>query len=126
MDTIGNLLTSIRNAELASHDELTVPDAKQSLAVLDILKAEGYVHDVKPVEATSAEKRVRITLTQPLSRHHYRRLSKPGRRLYVAADRIPSVRSGFGFVIVSTSKGMMTGKKAKSAGLGGELICEVY
>lgn len=122
MDTLGNLLTSIRNAEAASHRELTVPFAKSSLAVLGILKENGYIEGFK--ENDAAKKGIEIQLV-PGVRHTYKRLSKPGRRLYTASHDIPMILRGLGMVIVSTSKGMMTGKAARKQEIGGELICEV-
>jgi small subunit ribosomal protein S8 len=123
MDPIANLLTSIRNAEAASHSELTVPHAKASLAILSILKKNGYITDFSEQNDTMP-KRISITLVMDI-RHKYKRLSTPGRRLYTVAKDIPIVLRGVGMVIVSTSKGMMTGKEARKLMLGGELICEV-
>ncbi len=124
MDTIANLLTSIRNAELANHAQVSAPFSKQSAAVLSVLKKEGYIANV--TETTEgAHKRLSIQLV-PNTRHHIKRISTPGRRLYTSADRIPTVLRGLGHVVISTSKGVMTGKEAKKQGLGGELICEVY
>ncbi|HSI20638.1 MAG TPA: 30S ribosomal protein S8 [Verrucomicrobiae bacterium] len=122
MDTIGNLLTSIRNAEGASHTQVTVPFSTQSMAILDILKAEGYIEGATATE--DAKKKIVIDLV-PGIRHSLKRISTPGRRLYTPATAIPMVLRGLGMVIVSTSKGMMTGKNARRQNLGGELICEV-
>jgi small subunit ribosomal protein S8 len=92
------------------------------MAVLAILKKNGYIADA---EATDAVKReIIISLNQNV-KHSYKRISKPGRRLYTAAQDIPIVLRGLGMVVVSTSKGMMTGKDANKQNLGGELICEV-
>jgi small subunit ribosomal protein S8 len=124
-DITGNLLTSIRNAELASRSTLTVPNAKMSVAVLAILVKNGYVASYE-VRTEGAKSFIDITLPTPLKRNHYRRLSTPGRRLYTPARAIPTVLRGLGMVIVSTSAGLMTGKEAKKKNLGGELICEVY
>lgn len=122
MDTIGNLLTSIRNAEAAGHSTTSVPFSKMSMAVLAILKEEGYIVDMK--ETDDAKKRIEITLVEGI-RHSYKRISKPGRRLYTPSRDIPMVLRGLGMVIVSTSKGLMTGKNARKQNLGGELICEI-
>ncbi len=124
MDTIANLLTSIRNAELASHTQVSAPFSKQSAAVLSVLKKEGYITNFSET-MDGAHKRLSIDLV-PNTRHHIKRISTPGRRMYTSADRIPTVLRGLGRVIISTSKGIMTGKEAKKLGLGGELICEVY
>jgi len=125
MDPIGNLLTSIRNAEMVAHTTLTVRYSKVNLAILDILKKTGYISSF--AEITEGKKKdIAVTLLQPVEKHHYRRLSKPGRRLYTPADRIPTVLRGLGIVVVSTSKGLMIGKQAKKLGLGGELLFEAY
>jgi small subunit ribosomal protein S8 len=125
MDRLGNLLTSIRNAELARHAMVTVPFANVSMDVLAILKKTDYITDFVAREDGS-KKFIDITLAQPSTIHHYKRISKPGRRLYTSAQKIPMVLRGLGMVIVSTSKGVMTGKDAHKQKLGGELICEVY
>jgi small subunit ribosomal protein S8 len=121
MDTLGNLLTSIRNAEMADHAALTVPLSKASVAVLEILKSEKYIAGFKADEKARI---INIDLVEGV-RHSYKRLSTPGRRLYTPARDIPMVLRGLGMVIISTSKGMMTGKAARRQKLGGELICEV-
>jgi small subunit ribosomal protein S8 len=127
MDRIGNLLTSLRNAELAGHSKLVVPHAKLSEAVLANLKKAGYISEFKVTgEKNSPIKTVAIELPTPVARHHYKRLSTPGRRLYTTADRIPRVLRGLGDVIITTSKGVMLGKEARKHNLGGELICEIY
>lgn len=125
MDTLSNLLTSIRNAELANHSELTVPYAKTSEAVVTILKKHGYVTDFKKSD-DAVKPTMHITLPTPVVRHNYKRISKPGRRLYTEASRIPTVLRGLGIVIVSTPKGMLSGKDARKQNVGGEIICEVY
>jgi small subunit ribosomal protein S8 len=121
MDTISNLLTSLRNAELASHASTTVPDTKLSRAVLGVLTENGFVG------AFSAENgNLTVPLTQPSIRHHYKRISKPSRRVYVGSLKIPTVRQGLGTVILSTSAGVLSGAAARKQRLGGELLCEVY
>ncbi len=124
-DTIGNLLTSIRNAELAERASTTAPFAKTSVAILEILEKTGYIagHEVREVDK---KKYIDISIAQPFERHHYKRISTPGRRLYTSAQAIPMVLRGLGMVIVSTSAGIMIGKEARKRKLGGELICEVY
>lgn len=121
MDTLGNLLTSIRNAEAVNHSQTTVPFSKVSLAVLAILKDNGYIANAT---ANEGDRSITVDLQQGI-KHSYKRLSKPGRRLYTSSQDIPMVLRGLGLVIVSTSKGMMTGKDARKQKLGGELICEV-
>lgn len=124
MDTIGNLLTSIRNAEMAGHASVSVPSSRLSQAVCEKLQVAGVVTGVTTVEATP---RARLELTlKPGVQHHLRRISTPGRRLYTDVARIPRVRQGFGTVLISTPKGVLTGSEARKARVGGELICEIY
>lgn len=125
MDTLSNLLTSIRNAEMARHTALTVPHSKMSAAVLEVLKTNGYITSYK-TEGEGVQQKLAIELPQPVKVHSYRRISKPGRRLYTPVSEIPIVIRGLGMVILSTPKGVMSGKQAKKQNLGGELICEVY
>ena len=125
MDTISNLITSIRNAEMASHASVTVPSSKIAQHVLEILKAKGYIagYVVKEAKPQSV---IEIGLIRPRIVHHYRRISKPGRRVYVPCSEIPKVLNGLGMVILSTSQGVMAGQEARKRKIGGELLCEVY
>lgn len=125
MDTLGNLLTSIRNAEMARHAATSVPASKASAALLEILKANGYIKGFS-TRSEGVKQLIDVTLTGDGVVHHYKRISKPGRRLYTDAKNIPVVLRGMGMVVISTSAGMMTGKQARKQKLGGELICEVY
>jgi small subunit ribosomal protein S8 len=127
-DPIADMLTRIRNAINVRKHEVTMPHSKVKEAVATLLKKNGFVDDVKVVDATIGK-----TLKVVINGEHENaritkidRLSKPGRRYYAGADEIPVVMRGRGVVIVSTSKGMMTGKEAKQQGIGGELICKVY
>lgn len=126
MDTIANLITSIRNAEMAGHKSLTVPNSKIALNLLEILKEQRYLKGYTVKEDIQFQP-IEITLQANLDEaHHYRRISKPGRRMYVNHKTIPSVRRGNGLVVISTSLGLLTGSDAKKKGVGGEIICEVY
>ncbi|MBW4061494.1 30S ribosomal protein S8 [Candidatus Saccharibacteria bacterium] len=125
-DPIADLLTRIRNATMARHNQISMPYSKMKEAIAAILKTSGYVADVKTAEA-GGFKSLEITL------HDDRetitsliRVSKPGRRVYVGASEIPTVLNGRGLVILSTSGGLMTGREARKKGLGGELICKVW
>ena len=123
MDTLSNVLTCLRNAELASRSSVTLATTKATATLLQVLLANGYVHSVQPnADVTKLD----VVLNQPIVRHHFKRISKPSRRVYVGADKIPSIRQGTGMVVLSTSKGVMTGKEARRHRLGGELLCEVY
>lgn len=127
-DPIADMLTRIRNAIAVNKYEVVLPHSKVKQAVAELLKESGFVKDVKVSEAKIG-KSLKVVISnelEPARITEIARLSKPGRRYYVAAAEIPSVKSGRGVVIVSTSRGMMTGQQAKAAGIGGELICKVY
>jgi len=131
-DPIADLLTRIRNAIAVKHASVAVPYSKINHAVAQILKDEGYVADV----AVTDEKPVRmivITLKYWGKRREQRsvitnlkRISKPGRRIYVGKDEIPWVLSGMGISILTTPKGVMTGQRARREGVGGEVLCYVW
>jgi small subunit ribosomal protein S8 len=129
-DPIADMLTRIRNAINVRKREVSMPHSKVKEAVATLLKESGFVSNVTVSDATVGIGKV---LTVTINGEHenariteINRMSKPGRRYYVSAADIPVVKRGRGVVIVSTSKGMMTGKQAKAAGIGGELICKVY
>jgi small subunit ribosomal protein S8 len=127
-DPIADMLTRIRNAALARHDRTEVPASKMKKAVADILKSEGSIADVRPSEGNAGK----LTIVLKYGRDRtsaidgVRRISRPGRRVYVKYDRIPRVLSGLGISILSTSHGMMSDRDARKHKLGGELICEVW
>jgi small subunit ribosomal protein S8 len=127
-DPIADLLTRIRNAIAVGKTEITVPTSKQKETVARVLKAAGYLNNVK---IEKAEPRANLIVTimgedEVSTIHEIDRVSKPGRRVYAKKAEIPKVKSGRGVYIVSTSKGVMTSREAVKAGLGGELICKVY
>jgi len=127
-DPIADMLTRIRNAINVRKSEVAMPHSKVKEAVASLLKESGFVAGVKVTDASIGK-----TLTIIINDEHENariteivRVSKPGRRYYVGSDKIPIVKRGRGLVIVSTSRGMMTGAQAKKQGVGGELICKVY
>ncbi len=125
-DPIADMLTRIRNAHLALHKEVSVPRSKMKKAMADILKQEGYVEDVNVDEDNHS---ITITLKYVKGRPAIRglkRISKPSRRVYVAAEKIPSVQNGLGICILSTSRGVLDGAAAREQKAGGELLCEVW
>ena len=127
-DPIADMLTRIRNAINVQKPEVVMPHSKVKQAVANLLKDSGFLKDVKVVDATVG-KNLKIVINDELAPAKITeivRLSKPGRRAYAGATEIPVVKSGRGLVIVSTSKGLMTGAQAKKQGIGGELICRVY
>jgi small subunit ribosomal protein S8 len=123
-DPIADMLTRIRNAHLALHKEVSVPRSKIKLVIAHILKDEGYVEDV-------AEQDADIKLTLKYSKGTpailgLKKISKPGRRVYVGSGEIPSVQNGLGICIVSTSSGVLAGGIARDKNVGGELLCEIW
>ncbi len=130
-DPIADMLTRIRNAALARHDRIEVPASKLKVAVAQILKNEGYVADVQqPTEDADNNKKFTIVLKYGRDRQSaidgIKRVSRPGRRVYVRHDRIPRVFSGLGISILSTSRGLVSDRDARRLKLGGELLCEVW
>lgn len=125
-DPIADMLTRIRNGQSANKVSVKMPSSKQKVAIADLLKAEGYITDYavsgevkKELEVTLKYfegKKVIDTLT---------RISRPGLRIYKGCDELPKVMAGMGIAIVSTSKGLMTDRAARRAGIGGEIICTV-
>jgi small subunit ribosomal protein S8 len=127
-DPIADMLTRIRNAINVRKTEVVMPHSKVKQSVAELLKTNGFVSDVKVTDATVG-KSMKIVINDEGENARITeivRLSKPGRREYVGSGDIPAVKRGRGLVIVSTSKGMMTGTQAKRQGVGGELICKVY
>lgn len=127
-DPIADMLTRIRNAINVRKSEVVLPHSKVKQAVAELLKNSGFLKDVKVVDATVG-KTLKIVINAEGENARITevvRLSKPGRREYVGSAEIPAVKRGRGIVIVSTSKGLMTGVDAKKQGVGGELICKVY
>ena len=127
-DPIADMLTRIRNAINVRKGEVLLPHSKLKQSVAELLKSSGFLNDVKVVDA-SVGKTLKIVINsdgQNARITEIVRLSKPGRREYKGAKEIPIVMRGRGIVIVSTSKGLMTGNEAKKQGIGGELICKVY
>lgn len=124
-DPIADMLTRIRNGIMSNKSEVVIPHSKLKAAVAEILQANGYLGKVS-VAQEGGFKQLNIALNGSTQPESLVRVSKPGRRIYARADEIPTVRTGRGLVIVSTSAGIMTGKEARSKGVGGELICKVY
>lgn len=127
-DPIADLLTRIRNAAAVGKTEVRVPTSKLKKVVAEQLKVNNYLADVKE-EAGKPRATLVITINKPGENSNINelsRLSKPGRRMYVKADEIPKVKSGRGLVLVSTSKGVITGQEAAKQRLGGELLLKVY
>lgn len=127
-DPIADMLTRIRNAIAVRKHEVVLPHSKVKEAVATLLKENGFVSDVAVTDATIG-KTLKVVINSDNENARITeivRMSKPGRRYYVGSDKIPVIKRGRGVVILSTSKGMMTGAEAKKQGVGGELICKVY
>ena len=128
-DPVGDMLTRIRNAGRVRHRTTTCPASQMKLAVARVLSAEGFVGEVS-TSTQDGHPSMTIALRYrddgKVIVDGIRRISKPGRRVYVGADDIPRIRSGLGTVILSTPKGVMCDRDAREAKVGGELICEVW
>lgn len=127
-DPIADLLTRIRNASMVGKTEVRLPASKLKKVVAEQLKANNYLADVK-VEAGKPRDTLVITINRPgenTTINEISRVSRPGRRVYLAAADIPKVKSGRGIVLVSTSKGVITGQEAIKQRLGGEILLKVY
>ncbi len=128
-DPIADMLTRVRNANLAGHQKVEVPSSRMKDAIAEILKAEGYI---KNFERISNNEQGMLKLYLKYGRDSQRaitgikRISKPGLRVYAKKDELPRVLGGLGIAIISTSQGLMTDKEAGKAGLGGEVICYVW
>lgn len=124
-DPIADMLTRIRNGIMSGKTEIEVPYSKLKSAIAEILQANGYLGKVTVTQEGSF-KQLKLQLNGDSQPESLVRVSKPGRRIYAKANEIPSVRTGKGIVILSTPAGIMTGKEARTKGVGGELICKVY
>ncbi|MCL6612215.1 MAG: 30S ribosomal protein S8 [Peptococcaceae bacterium] len=128
-DPIADFLTRIRNANTVYHDKVEAPASKMKMAIADILKDEGFIRDCEYV-ADGRQGVIRIYMKYGSNKERVitgvKRISKPGRRVYVRKDAIPRVLGGLGIAIISTSQGIMTDKKARKLGLGGEVVCYVW
>lgn len=126
-DPIADMLTRIRNAQRADKVSVSMPSSKLKTAIANVLKDEGYIEDFK-VEANDGKPTLEIQLKYYAGRPVIERLdrvSRPGLRIYKGSNDIPKVMNGLGVAIVSTSKGVMTDRKARAAGIGGEVLCIV-
>ena len=127
-DPVADMLTRIRNAVAARHARVSMPASKMKLAIARVLKEEGYIKDIEILK-DSTQGTIRLTLRyvekQPVLTQ-LKRVSKPGLRVYTKRATIPRVRGGQGIAILSTPQGLMTGHRAYTQGLGGEVVCYVW
>lgn len=128
-DPIADMLTRLRNAIAAKHVRVFVPVSRLKLEIARILKEEGYINNYD-VRGEGVKKTIRIFLRYDAkgapSITHVTRVSKPGRRVYMGSQEIPKVLGGYGINIISTSRGLMSGKRARIEKVGGEVLAEIY
>lgn len=127
-DQIADLITRIRNAIMVGKTEIRVPTSKLKVAVVEGLKKANYIEsfDIEEAEPRSI---LHVVINQPMQNariNEISKISKPGRRIYASVEKIPTVKSGRGIVLISTSKGVMTGTEAKKQRLGGEVLVKVW
>ena len=128
-DPLGDMLTRIRNAQMRGKSTVRTPASKLRAWVLDVLKDEGYIRGYETAQSSAGLPELEISLKYfegtPVIRE-IKRVSKPGRRVYASVKDIPSVRNGLGVSIVSTPKGVMSDAAARTANIGGEVLCTVF
>jgi small subunit ribosomal protein S8 len=128
-DPVADMLTRIRNANIVRHETVEIPASKMKKAIAEILKAEGFIRDAEYIE-DSKQGLIRIFLKYGPNNERVitglKRISKPGLRVYAKSQEIPKVLGGLGIAILSTSKGILTDKEARSAKSGGEVICYIW
>ena len=128
-DPIADMLTRIRNALIARHDSLTIPASNMKKAIAKILLEEGYIKAVDIID-DGLQGQIKVTLKYAQGKESVikglKRISKPGLRVYAKNEEIPKVLGGLGIAILSTSKGVMTDKEARNAGIGGEVLAYIW
>lgn len=128
-DPIADMLTRIRNAIAAKHSRVDIPGSKLKQEIARILKEEGYINNYV-IKGEGIKYAIRIFLRYDAkgasSITHLERVSRPGRRVYVGSTQVPRVLGGYGVNIVSTSRGLMSGKKARQENIGGEILAQIY
>lgn len=129
-DTISDMLTRIRNANMVKHQIVQIPSTKMSLAITKILKEEGYIEDFEQYSENNKNYLLISLKYTGQSRQpvicKLERISKPGLRVYSSSQKLPKVLNNLGIAILSTSKGVMTNLKAKELGIGGEILCYIW
>ncbi|MBP5358207.1 MAG: 30S ribosomal protein S8 [Treponema sp.] len=129
-DPIADMLAKVQNAAKVNHEKVDVPTSKMKLEIVKILKTEGFIKNFKKVQDDNGHSIIRIFLkyddVNKSVIHGMKKISTPGRRVYSGYKDLPRVYNGFGTLIVSTSTGITTGKKASEKQVGGELICSVW
>ena len=126
-DTLADMFTRIRNAQMAEKQSVTMPSSKMKVSVLEVLKSEGFIDGFDTTGDVKKEVTVDLRYFEgkPVI-EEIKRASRPGLRQFKGKDELPSIRGGLGVAIVSTSQGVMTDRAARNAGIGGEVICTVF
>ena len=126
-DTLADMFTRIRNAQMVTKETVTMPSSKLKVEVARVLKEEGYISEFAVAEGAKPELTVTLKYFEgkPVI-EELKRVSRPGLRQYKAVDQLPKVKGGLGVSIVSTNKGVMTDRAARAAGIGGEVLCTVF
>jgi small subunit ribosomal protein S8 len=132
-DPIADMLTRIRNATIAHHGRVDMPSSRLKVEIAKILESEGYIQGFKVLDAVAGERvqaQLRVVLKYGPRGERVisglERVSRPGRRVYFGSDEVPDVLAGLGTSILTTSRGVMTGREAAKAGVGGEVLCNVW
>ena len=129
-DPIADMLTRIRNANIAGHETVDIPASKIKKNIAEILVKEGYIKGFEVVDTDTTQPIIRIEMKYGAGKKRVisgiKRISKPGLKVYAQKEDLPKVLGGLGIAIISTSKGMLTDKEARAAGVGGEVICYVW
>ena len=129
-DPIADLLTRLRNASMVRFPSLDIPASREKKAILKVIEEGGYIAGVSESKSEEGRDLINVNLKYDSNGEsvikEIKRLSRPGRRLYVGKDELPHHRGGLGLIVVSTSKGMMNAEEARTAGIGGELICSLF
>lgn len=129
-DVVADMLTRIRNANSAKHETVSIPCSNMKKAIAEILREEGFIKNYEVVDTENKQGVINITLKYGEGKTRtiegLRRVSKPGLRIYASCQDIPRVRNGLGIAIISTSKGIMTDKKARKENIGGEVLAFVW
>ncbi|AJE02546.1 30S ribosomal protein S8 [Geobacter pickeringii] len=128
-DPIADMLTRIRNANMVKLQKVDIPSSNLKVSLASVLKAEGFIKNFKVI-ADNKQGVLRVYLKYIDEKdsviNEIKRVSKPGSRVYVGSDKIPSVKNGMGIAVLSTSKGIITDKTARETGVGGEIICTIW
>ena len=126
-DPISDLLTRMRNAQMAGHTEVQVPNSSMKRSVLKVLEDEGYINGWSANDDLKSQLNITLRYHEGVPvMEEIKRVSRPGLRIYKECNDLPQVRGGLGIAVVSTNKGVMTDKKARAQGVGGEVICTVF